>query len=63
MEPRLIVINGRYLSQPVTGVQRVARELVEALDIEIAEHRISTGNARLCVACPKGVSNASFQGD
>ena len=27
-----IVINGRFLMQPVTGVQRVARELVRALD-------------------------------
>jgi glycosyltransferase involved in cell wall biosynthesis len=32
-----IVINGRFLMQPVTGVQRVARELVRAIDHVVAE--------------------------
>jgi len=32
-----IVINGRFLMQPVTGVQRVARELTRALDRLVAE--------------------------
>lgn len=32
-----IVINGRFLMQPVTGVQRVARELTLALDRLVAE--------------------------
>ena len=32
-----IVINGRFLMQPVTGVQRVARELTRALDHLVAE--------------------------
>ena len=32
-----IVINGRFLIQPVTGVQRVARELTRALDHLVAE--------------------------
>ncbi len=31
------VINGRYLSQPLTGVQRCAHELVAALDKRISE--------------------------
>ena len=52
----VIVINGRYLSQPLTGVQRVASELVCALDREIAAGRISPGKARLLFAisqlCP-----------
>lgn len=34
---REIVINGRFLMQPVTGVQRVARELVRAMDRLVAE--------------------------
>lgn len=31
-----IAINGRFFSQPITGVQRYARELVAAMDNEIA---------------------------
>ena len=30
-------INGRFLSQPTTGVQRYAREIVNSLDALIAE--------------------------
>lgn len=31
MKPKLILINGRFMSQPVTGVQRYAREVIAAL--------------------------------
>lgn len=31
MKPKLILINGRFISQPVTGVQRYAREVISAL--------------------------------
>ncbi len=34
--PRRLVVNGRFLSQRVTGVQRYARELVRALDARLA---------------------------
>lgn len=34
-----IVINGRFLSQPVTGVQRVARELTRAMDRLVAKRK------------------------
>ncbi len=37
--PTEIVINGRFLMQPVTGVQRVARELTRALDHIVAEQQ------------------------
>lgn len=30
-QPRLLAVNGRYLTQPVTGVQRYAREIVDRL--------------------------------
>lgn len=33
-----IVINGRFLTQSVTGVQRYARELVRAIDVLLDEH-------------------------
>lgn len=35
-QPRRLVVNGRFLSQRVTGVQRYARELVRALDERLA---------------------------
>jgi len=35
--PPEVIINGRFLMQPVTGVQRVARELTRALDHLVAE--------------------------
>ncbi|WP_088279090.1 glycosyltransferase family 1 protein [Ideonella sp. A 288] len=31
-----VVINGRFLTQPVTGVQRYAREVLRAMDAELA---------------------------
>lgn len=51
---RTIAINGRYLSQRVTGVQRVAIELVSALDAEIATGRIPLGDTRVVLAAPRG---------
>ena len=33
---KTISINGRFLAQPLTGVQRFARELTQALDRRIA---------------------------
>jgi len=43
-----IVINGRFLMQPVTGVQRVAREVTRALDRLVAEERLAV---RLRLVC------------
>lgn len=43
-----IVINGRFLMQPVTGVQRVARELTRALDRLVAERALPV---RLRLVC------------
>ena len=34
----LVYINGRFLTQPVTGVQRFALELLHALDDTLSEH-------------------------
>lgn len=41
--PRRLVVNGRFLAQRVTGVQRYARELVRALDATLAA-RAATGD-------------------
>ena len=44
---REIHINGRFLSSPQTGVQRVAHELIAGLDLEIAENGGDQGRWRL----------------
>lgn len=43
-----IVINGRFLMQPVTGVQRVARELTRALDRLVAEEGLPVALRLVC---------------
>ncbi len=43
-----IVINGRFLMQPVTGVQRVARELTRALDRLVAEDGLPVALRLVC---------------
>lgn len=45
-----IVINGRFLMQPVTGVQRVARELTRALDRLVAEESLPVALRLVCEA-------------
>lgn len=45
-------INGRFLSQPTTGVQRYAREIVRSLDVLIAERSPLTHGLELCLQCP-----------
>lgn len=45
-----IAINGRFLTQPTTGVQRVAGELLRALDSLAGEGRTPP----LCVIAPRG---------
>ena len=52
-----ILINGRFLSQPITGVQRVARELVS----EIARRNWQTPAGRQCqLVCPKNIDHHAF---
>lgn len=48
--PREIVINGRFLTQPVTGVQRVAREVVRALDHLVSEEEVPLRLRLVCEA-------------
>jgi glycosyltransferase involved in cell wall biosynthesis len=49
--PRLVFINGRFLTQPLTGVQRYARELVTALDRLLAEE--GRGQHDWALLCPE----------
>lgn len=47
-----IVINGRFLMQPVTGVQRVAREVVRAMDRLLADDVLPWAHgARMRIVC------------
>jgi glycosyltransferase involved in cell wall biosynthesis len=50
-------INGRFLSQPTTGVQRYAREIVRSLDALIAERAPLTDGLELRLHCPPGSSD------
>ncbi len=47
--PMEFVINGRFLTQQITGVQRYARELVQAFD-EFLDH---DPNVKITVLCPR----------
>lgn len=48
-----IYINARFLTQAITGVQRVAHELVKALDILIEKGEIDTSRYRIELLAPK----------
>lgn len=49
IDPLRIAINGRFLSQRITGVQRMAREFVRALDGLIEDGTLGGVEARLLV--------------
>lgn len=62
MAPVRIVINGRFLTQTMTGVQRYARELVQALDRMIGTGLVDTGRFSLAMVTPAaGVSNLALK--
>lgn len=53
-------INGRFLSQPTTGVQRYAGEIVRALDALFAEQAPLTRGLELRLHCPPGSSDIAI---
>ncbi|QPC93114.1 glycosyltransferase family 1 protein [Mesorhizobium sp. INR15] len=53
-------INGRFLSQPTTGVQRYAGEIVRSLDALIAEQAPLTRGLELRLHCPPGSSDIAL---
>lgn len=55
--PRHWTINGRFLSQPMTGVQRYAREIVRSLDTLIAERAPLTRGLEIRLHCPPDSSD------
>jgi glycosyltransferase involved in cell wall biosynthesis len=52
------VINGRFLTQRVTGVQRYANEIVAALDNILAQDEDSARRLSIRLVAPPGVSKA-----
>jgi glycosyltransferase involved in cell wall biosynthesis len=50
--PAKVFINGRFLTQPITGVQRYAREVVKALDRLLRERVLDPGAAEITLLTP-----------
>jgi glycosyltransferase involved in cell wall biosynthesis len=55
VDARSWAINGRFLSQRMTGVQRYAYEIVAALDEILSQQGDSTGHADMRLVLPPGV--------
>ena len=55
-KPYRIAVNGRFLTQPVTGVQRVAREIVKALDAILPSQQ----GVSMVLYCPPGADHRSL---
>ena len=52
-EPQKVYLNGRFLSQRITGVQRYAHELTKALDVLIGSGRINADRHSFCILAPR----------
>jgi glycosyltransferase involved in cell wall biosynthesis len=50
-------INGRFLTQPVTGVQRYAREITSALDRLLTERHPWARDLSIDIVCPPGAKH------
>lgn len=57
-----IYINGRFLTQNITGVQRYARQLVMAFDNMIHDGTIDTNRYRLAIVAPSNVDRQTTNG-
>jgi len=57
---RTIFINGRFASQPTTGVQRVAKNLLRALDHHVADAGLPSAT-RWVLLCPPGCPTDAFR--
>ncbi len=52
VKKRTIYINGRFLTQPVSGVQRYGREIIKALDVLIEKGVVDTSLYQIVILCP-----------
>ena len=57
MNPQSIFINGRFLTQPVTGAQRYAREVVLGLENLLATGEIDRDRYAFVIVSPVGADN------
>lgn len=58
MTTNRIYINGRFLTQPITGVQRFAKEILNALDKVLDSN--ASEDVRFTCLVPKGLNQASL---
>src|SRR6187402_3179762 len=54
MTQQTISINGRFLTQKVSGVQRYAREIISALDRLLVSGKTPLAGANWCLVAPPG---------
>ena len=58
----MIFINGRFLTQPLTGVQRYAHQFVQTIDRMLSSGELNAGGRELvCLVppnCTEGPGNA-----
>lgn len=52
---KILYVNGKFLSQPVTGVQRYAHDVVSAWDDALGEGRIDSSRFAIRVVPPRGI--------
>jgi glycosyltransferase involved in cell wall biosynthesis len=62
MTKRRLVLNGRFLSQPATGVQRYAKETLLALDRLVSEELRRDAGVTVQLAVPQGVQAPPLSG-
>lgn len=55
-----VFLNGKFAAQPLTGVQRVSHELVQALDRRLAAGS-AAGTCRWVLLCPPGARRMNLQ--
>jgi len=53
-EPQRVCLNARFLSEPVTGLQRWGREVLGALDSLFTSGEIEADKWQVILLCPKG---------
>ena len=56
--PARVYINGRFLQQPITGVQRYGRELLKAWDRLLADGKLDGEKIEFVVLAPRGPIDA-----
>lgn len=61
LDRRPVFLNGKFAAQPLTGVQRVGHELVQALDRRLAAGAVAGAAHRWVLLCPPGARSMNLQ--